>query len=133
MKGFSKIDYNHGLSKEKAILPILKRHFKKEIKLTTNRYCKYDFTDDEGNCYELKSRRNKKCTYPTTLMPCSKVLFTNNNKIYFVFCFLDELCYIKYNDEKFAKYERKPFCREYGYTEQDYLYIPVTDLETIPV
>lgn len=133
MKGFSEIDYNHGIQKERAILPIIKRYFDRNIELVDNQYSKFDFKDDKGNFYELKSRRNKKSKYPTTLMPCSKVLKNNDNQIYFVFSFDDELCYIKYNEEQFAKYDRKIFCREYGYTEQDYFYIPIADLQTIPV
>ena len=132
MKGFSKIDYNHGLQKERAILPIIKKYFDKNITLKHNRYSKFDFKDEDGNFYELKSRRNKKNEYPTTLMPCSKI-FNNDIQIYFIFSFDDEICYIKYNQEQFAKYNRKRFCREFGYTEQDYYYIPIADLQTITV
>ena len=52
MKGFSEIDFNHGIQKERAILPIIKRFFDRNIELVDNQYSKFDFKDDKGNFYD---------------------------------------------------------------------------------
>ena len=75
-----KNDYATGLKSENEMMPILINYFNRDIKKTFNKYCKYDFEDNEYK-YELKTRNNKYSTYPTTIVGCDKI---TNNKI--IFC-----------------------------------------------
>ena len=126
--GFNHKDFQYGIQKQKEILDTLKEYFNETVKEYTETFSKYDFYDDQGHLYELKSRRIKKNQYQTTIVPCDKVL---NNNLYFLFLFEDELCYIQYNKEKFNLYEKKPFQRSDYYVEKYYYYIPIDDLTTI--
>lgn len=124
-------DYLYGVQQEATILPILQQHFGDTLARNTARWGKYDFYN-EHSIFELKSRKNKKCDYPTTLMTCNKVIDTENKELYFLFNFTDELTCIKYDPVLFDTFERKPFSRvNQTYDEKDYFFIPINYLETI--
>lgn len=110
-----KNDMEFGLSKEEPVRIILKSYFKEEEDiintkdLYNNEYCKYDY---EGittkKRYEVKSRTNKKNTYPTTLLPVHKIdSDTIKNGLIFIFNFTDKCCYIKYDKKLFSDFEIK--------------------------
>lgn len=126
-------DYLRGIQKQREVLPIIKEYFQsKDMIENEKRYSKYDFYD-EKNVYELKSRTNKKATYPTTLLTCNKITDTDK-KIIFLFAFTDELCYIEYNFSLFSTFERRPFSRINELTDEKYYYfIPIEHLITILV
>lgn len=90
-------DQIYGREKENTVLPILIDFFKLELKPTKN-YFVYDY---EGpNTYiELKSRRNPKAKYPTTIVGKNKIDYAENcgKDVYFVFDFTDGLYYWKYD------------------------------------
>jgi len=87
-------DLVFGLSKEQAIIDKLKIHFQDDtIVKTEDKYCLYDAIGKSK--YEIKSRRNSKTAYPTTIIPCHK----GGTDTLFVFQFTDKLCYIPYNDD----------------------------------
>ena len=97
------------------------------------RYALFDY-EGKGVKAELKSRRNYKFTYPTTMIGVNKIEEAEQNcehaDYYFCFSFTDRLCYIKYEKEKFAKYTRKNGGRfDRGYAEiNEYVFVPVRDL-----
>lgn len=126
-----KNDYATGLKSENEMMPILINYFNRDIKKTFNKYCKYDFEDNEYK-YELKTRNNKYSTYPTTIVGCDKI---TNNKIIFLFKFIDGLYYIEYNEEQFKQFEKKPFVRnsrsDFIDIKKDYLFIPINFLNKI--
>jgi hypothetical protein len=123
-------DYIYGTQQEAKILPILQQHFGTTLERNTERWGKFDFYNDTS-IFELKSRKNRKNAYPTTLMTCNKVV-DNNKDIIFLFNFLDELSYIKYDPKLFETFEKKPFSRiNQSYDEKDYYFIPIQHLETI--
>ena len=100
-----------------------------------NKYALFDY-EGEGVKAELKSRRNYKYTYPTTMVSANKVdeAYANTNtEHYFCFSFTDKLCYIKYDKERFANYTRQRGGRcDRGYAEiKDYVFIPVRDLTDV--
>ena len=95
-----KADNILGLKNQVDILNTLQSVFDISILETTDKYCKWDYEDNAGNHYELKSRRTMKQTYPTTLLPCHKIMKTLV-KQYFLFRFIDKLCYIEYNESLF--------------------------------
>ena len=75
MKSFKK-DYETGMKGEVDILPIINQYFNRTIIKKLNKFCKYDFEDDEYK-YELKTRNNNYDTYDTTLIGCDKVIKGN--------------------------------------------------------
>jgi hypothetical protein len=123
-------DYLEGTKKQEIIYPILKGKFGEELKASTDRWAKYDFYTDKS-FFELKSRTNKKNKYPTTLMTCNKVIDTEK-EIYFLFNFVDELSYIKFDTKLFSTFERKPYSRiNAEFDKKDYYFIPIEHLQTI--
>jgi hypothetical protein len=94
-------DLSYGLEREKLVLEKIKKYFNDDtITKTTDRFSKYDFISD--NCkYELKSRKNKKTTYKTTILPTHKII---DGKQIFLFNFTDGLYYIEYDKEVFSNF-----------------------------
>jgi hypothetical protein len=125
------LDKKMGDIGETTILPKLQEHFNTSIRKTTDIYEKFDYIDDAGTKYELKSRRNSMNAYPTTLIPKHKVL---GGEQYFVFNFIDKLSYIKYDKEVFDTFETKELVDgRYGYQRDGVLHylIPVGKLTQI--
>ena len=122
MKSLSN-DLKWGLSKEAFIIEKLKKHFKDDnIIKTDNPYCIHDAIGEKK--YEIKSRRVNKNAYPTTIISVNKIADI------FVFNFLDQTCYIEFND-KFDKYEKKNIYYERQGSNSDrglHYHIPISDL-----
>jgi hypothetical protein len=98
-------DVAFGLNNELKVIDIIKKNWSDEnITKTTNKYCKYDFESDKY-IWELKSRRNTKTKYPTTIIPEHK-LIDSPKEYYFVFYFTDVCAYIKYDKELFDTFKR---------------------------
>jgi hypothetical protein len=126
-----KDDLELGTEGEISILPKLHKYFMDNtIQKTVDKYCVYDYEAENGTCYEVKTRRNTKGQYPTTLLPAHKILHSKTIQ-YFIFSYLDKDCYIKYDKESFAKYETIMMtdCRVgMGYKKIKHYLIPVSDL-----
>ena len=132
-----KNDLAFGLSKEN-IETILNSNFGDEFKNTkelyNDEYYPYDFEGlTTGTSVEMKSRRNTKTAYPTTIIPTHKVRDTDKKQI-FVFNFTNEMCYIEYSKEVFDKYEKK-MITTYRQGKVDipkpHFLIPITHLKTL--
>jgi hypothetical protein len=127
-----KKDLEFGLNKEKEILVLINKYFKREIHKTIDKYCKYDFFDFKYN-YELKSRRCSINTYDTTLLPFDKI----QRKTIYLFNFTDGLYYIKYKKEIFDEFEKKEYVRNKREGKNDikkeYIYIPTNKLIKIEI
>jgi hypothetical protein len=95
------LDKQMGRFNEELLLPTLRKSFNTTIR-KGGEYEKFDFIDERGVLYELKSRRCRKNTYPTTLLPKHKVL---GKEQYFIFRFTDKVCYIKFDAAIFATFE----------------------------
>jgi hypothetical protein len=104
-----KSDLKFGLEREEGILKIIKKHFNDEtIKNTKDLYdefCIYDYENKDGITWEVKSRRNRKQQYPTTILPVHKVRDVET-KQYFIFNFTDKPCYIEYDKEVFNTFTK---------------------------
>lgn len=124
-------DYAMGIQSEKDILPQLNTYFKRNLTKTSERYCKYDFNDDKGYKYELKTRNNTYSTYPTTIIGCDKL----EDKMIFLFKFTDGLYFIEYDQEQFKLFDKKLFIRnartDYKDIKKDYIFIPIKYLNKI--
>ena len=100
-------DLAFGADNEIKVIDILRKKWcEEQIEKTTNKYCKYDF-ESEKTIWELKSRRNTKNKYPTTIIPVHK-LIDNPKDYYFVFYFTDVCSYIKYDKELFNTFSVSP-------------------------
>ena len=98
-------DVKFGMENEIMVIDILRQKWCEElIEKTPNKYCKYDF-ESEKCIWEVKSRRNTKNKYPTTIIPEHK-LIDNPKDYYFVFYFTDVCSYIKYDKELFDTFKR---------------------------
>jgi len=122
-------DYNFGITQEKTLLPTLQKKFGETLSRATNKYCRYDFHND--SCLiELKSRRCKSTTYPTTMIGENKLQMAKRQEkdVYFCFGFTDGLFYHKYNPE--TEYHIQSGGRwDRGKSEiSNYVYIPIEQL-----
>ena len=83
-------DIGFGLRNQSSILSTLQGKFGTSIVETTDKFCKWDFEDSDGNHYEVKSRRTTKFCYKTTLLPCHKIMRTNAKQYFTRNTFLNQ-------------------------------------------
>ena len=124
-----KADLALGLKNQKDVLSVLRGQFGDLVE-TIDKYSKWDYTDSLGNHYEIKSRRAMQGAYPSTLLPCHKVMNTTV-KQFFIFKFTDKLCYIEYSDDIFNTFEKGWITDGRTGKEDIHHYIPVSSLTDI--
>ena len=117
-------DITFGLKNQSSILSTLQGKFGLSVAETTDKFCKWDFEDSDGNHYEVKSRRTTKFCYKTTLLPCHKIMRTNA-KQYFIFRFTDKLSSIQYDKILFDTFETGLITDARTYQADRHFYIPV--------
>lgn len=107
-------DLAMGLANETKLLGMLKFHFCRKYgendlintKDIYDQYHKYDWEGStNGTHFEMKSRRNRKRAYPTTIIPVDKVRPTEKKQV-FIFHFTDATCYIEYDKKIFDSFVR---------------------------
>jgi len=98
-------DIKFGTQYEIPIIEQMEKYFNEVIHKTAERYSPYD-AYSENTKYEIKSRRNKYRTYPTTIVAMDKVSRVEG-KLIFIFHFTDGLYYIKYDKDLFDTFETK--------------------------
>ena len=125
-------DLRMGLQSEKDIKPILEAKFGMLEKTST-----YHPMDYQGDVWiEIKTRNVKKDTYPTTMLPYSKIVFakTADKPVWFIFVFTDGIYYIEYSEELFDTFTVNDFQRtgrDVYDKKQEYIYIPKESLSPI--
>ena len=63
---------------------------------------------------------------------CNKVVDTETRDIIFLFCYTDCLCFIKYEPDLFATFEKKMYSRiKEEFDEKEYFFIPIDKLTLI--
>jgi len=76
---------------------------------TAGQFCAFDYEDPTKTIMvELKTRRVRHDTYPTAIINRSKIVFARerpNVQFWFVFCYLDGLFAIQYEQELFNGFE----------------------------
>lgn len=93
-------DRSFGIAQEENTFEKLKTKFGEDLEKIPSRYSVFDFKNK--GCYvELKSRRCKKDTYPTTMIGENKLKNASKRETdtFFAFNFEDGLFYWKYNKE----------------------------------
>lgn len=137
---FSK-DLHYGLNSEDVLLHTLNKYFKCNFKKTST-FESVDFIDkDRKIVVELKTRRNTRYQYPTTMIGSNKVeeaeKHINNPegpyRVYFVFKFTDDLCIFKVCEDSICEsWEKMGGRSDRGvYEHKLYYYIPVNLLKSI--
>lgn len=93
-------EYQYGLKKEIELKPTLENWFGVTLK-ETKKWASFDF-EGEGIIIELKSRRNTKDRYPTTIVGMNKVKkIAPNTRVVFAFNFTDGLWIWEYEENDF--------------------------------
>tara|TARA_R110002167_G_scaffold283618_1_gene488820 strand:- start:62 stop:487 length:426 start_codon:yes stop_codon:yes gene_type:complete len=103
-------DIQFGAEKEENIINSLQKYFQSsDIHAMNDKYCIYDAEDSTTKTrYEIKARRIKFTTYPTTIIPVHKKNASKNcDRLLFVFGFSDGLYYVKYDQVLFNTFDTK--------------------------
>jgi hypothetical protein len=141
MNGDYIVDKSFGLGKEYELINIINDYFRPkydeaEIKNTkeiyNDEYFPYDFEGStHKTSFELKSRRNTKNAFPTTLLACHKVRKNAEGKQVFIFTFKDCNTYIEYDADLFSTFQ-KDMVYQNRYNKKDipkpHYYIPIKHL-----
>ena len=101
--------YKFGTSNEAKLKPKLEQFFGCDF-TQKDRYAPFDFygnKDHKEVQLELKTRKCKVNTYPTTFINHSKILKITDEETYFIFNFTDGVYYIKYDKDLFNTFEVK--------------------------
>tara|TARA_R110000737_G_C14571731_1_gene484163 strand:- start:1108 stop:1545 length:438 start_codon:yes stop_codon:yes gene_type:complete len=128
-------DYAFGISAEQLLHPELEEFFKVDLKKSVGKYNLFDFIGKDIYI-ELKSRKNTKEKYPTTIIGCNKIkkaeeLIKQGNRVIFIFNFTDSLDFWEYtNYDCIKNYNTRIISRNDrpGHKGSDYLEIPIEDL-----
>tara|TARA_R110000823_G_scaffold184494_1_gene316996 strand:+ start:1099 stop:1488 length:390 start_codon:yes stop_codon:yes gene_type:complete len=96
----NKQEYEYGLAKELLLKPVLEKFCGKELQ-GTKQYDTFDFIGEDVTI-ELKSRKNNKDKYPTTIVGMNKIdKIQEGERVIFAFNFWDGLYYWEYKENDF--------------------------------
>jgi hypothetical protein len=125
-------DYTAGINSESEIVSALEEVFDTKL-YKTSKFHRMDFEGDNV-WIEVKTRFNvSSTTYPTMLIPESKILFAleATKPVFFVFALTDGIFYCQFNKEKFDTYKKERVCR-FDRNEEiaiKHRHIPCSDLD----
>ena len=129
-------DYNFGIESEKQLLEKLRDKFNPNLRLSSSNYSLFDYECD--NMYiELKSRRCSKNYYKSTIVGVNKInraldlkTLDINIKIYFVFKFIDHICYWQFDEIEMNSFLKSIKTRNDRHIieKAEYLEIPINKL-----
>lgn len=128
-------DYAFGIAAEQQLQPELEEFFKVDLKKSVGKYNLFDFIGKDIYI-ELKSRKNTKKQYPTTIIGMNKIkkankLIKEGNRVIFIFNFTDSLDFWEYKDDEDIKdFDTRNITRNDrpGHKGSEYLEIPITEL-----
>jgi len=129
-------DYNFGITSEIQLLEKLRDKFNPNLRLSSSNYSLFDYECD--NMYiELKSRRCSKNYYKSTIVGVNKInraldlkTLDINIKIYFVFKFIDHICYWQFDEIEMNSFLKSIKTRNDRHIieKAEYLEIPINKL-----
>ncbi len=129
-------DLKIGASNEVSMKSKIEKYFKVQISKTEDPFFPFDFSNPDNTFYaETKRRLIHSHQYPTAIIGEHKVKFcTDPNKTYvFVWNYNDGIYYIKYDKNKFDKYEKRLYKRydraDHSQMEAPHYFIPISDLK----
>ena len=129
-------DYNFGIESEKELLYKLQNKFDLNLKLSASNYSLFDY-ESNSTYIELKTRRCTKNFYKSTIVGMNKInratdlkRLNIDIKIYFVFRFIDYICYWEFNEEDMLKLNQSKITRNdrHKIETAKYLEIPINNL-----
>jgi hypothetical protein len=129
-------DYNFGIESEKELLDKLQNKFDLNLKLSASNYSLFDY-ESNSTYIELKTRRCTKNFYKSTIVGMNKInratdlkRLNIDIKIYFVFRFIDYICYWEFNEEDMLKLNQSKITRNdrHKIETAKYLEIPINNL-----
>jgi hypothetical protein len=130
------IDIKFGEEKENDLKSKLETYFKCKLE-KTNKCHLFDYIDEQNKILiELKSRRNTKMKYPTTMIGYNKILesikkIKEGYTIYYIFNFTDKLSFYKFEKDN-NDYHSIGGRKDRGRPEfKKYYFIPVNLLTDI--
>ena len=129
----SSIDLRYGYLNEQNTIQMLRDFFKMDLQKTSGEYHPYDFVCGD-TYFELKTRRCRKNTYPTTMVGFNKIKEAQNspmNEYYFVFKFNDGVYYWKFDPTKTYNPCVGGRCDRGKPEYKDYYYLPIEELTEI--
>lgn len=99
--GFSKTAYAYGRNQEHKLKPVLEKYFNTTLQMPTNKFCKYDYYDNEREI-ELKSRKISSNRYKTYHLGKGKLDYAKHtNKNFFIILnFTDKIMICDYSKHK---------------------------------
>jgi len=104
-------DLAYGLIKENIIINNLRIFFPFYTNIMNtkqrhnNQYCSWDYECDDGNRFELKSRRLNSNAYSSALLSVHKADKNCSKKQYFIFNYTDRVLYIEYDQALFDTFD----------------------------
>jgi len=113
-------DLKMGLTNEDIMINKIQQYFPNHKNITNTKqkyqdiYCKWDYECDDGNRFELKSRRLNSIAYSSALLSCHKIDKNCIKKQYFIFSYTNETLYIEYEETLFNTFNIKSV-RDYRY------------------
>ena len=129
-------DYKFGIESEIELLDKLQNKFDSNLKLTSSNYSLFDY-ECNSTYIELKSRRCTKNHYRSTIVGMNKInraidlkRLNIDIKIYFVFRFIDYICYWELIEEEMIKLNQSKITRNdrHKIETAKYLEIPINKL-----
>jgi len=145
---FFDTNYQYGIKSEGDILLSIQSFFNDKIRRSTSKFAKHDFYDTYDNRYELRTRKNSKDEFPTTVVADDKTFCVRKRgqqiqgKVYCLFKFIDGLFYWEFNEAEYQTFEVRDFCRngarlKDGKVSHDrsrpHIFIPTSKLKKIPL
>jgi len=129
-------DYNFGIESEKQLLTKLQTQFDSNLKLSSSNYSLFDY-ESNLTYVELKTRRCTKHYYRSTIVGVNKIdraldlkRLDINIKIYFVFKFIDYICYWQFDEIEMNSFLKSIKTRNDRHKREtaQYLEIPINKL-----
>jgi hypothetical protein len=103
-------DLQFGIPKEKQMLSHFNKYLNSELKLSDDRYSKFDYIDTKNKIIvELKSRRVKMKKYKDVLVNKGKVdygfkMIRKGYSVYIAWAFTDQLCIYQLSKKNYSKH-----------------------------
>ena len=135
-------DLAYGLIKENIVINNIRMFFPNYTNILNtkqrhnNQYCSWDYECDDGNRFELKSRRLNSNAYSSALLSCHKADKNCIKKQYFIFNYTNVTLYIEYDENLFDTFDIK-VVRDYRFgrngKEERCFEIPISNMKELRI
>ena len=129
-------DYAYGKEQERLCFRRIRRYLGGHLKHNEEIFAPFDF-EDNSMAVEMKARKMLSTEYEDAMINSLKVdrCETETRQCFLIFKYLDKLCCIEYDKEKFSKYRRRMMKLEDRVDKkakwEERIFIPMSDMELI--